>query len=1189
MKRILFMLCLLCGYATANAQTTPELNFQIPVAHSPNWNIPLNYNFNLLDQYLSGEVQSANIGLQYRPIFSSSAPMNASCTATNNGQEYYYNNGVAISIYACNTIAQQWQLLGFSSPTTTLGDLIFQGTSTLTRLGIGTSGQILSVVDGMPAWANNTAFANPMTTIGDLIVGGTAGAATRLPAVATGDCLISNGVATAPSWQTCASGVEGIISNNNGANITIPGTLAVDTGESVSASGLQVTTMDVNTTGEGYGWAYGNDGSSATGWNTTYGSLYSLYSAANGIDQVLNLRLTTSNYGDVSPIYIYGDYYGDGQAASNEGDNTITSQSHEIGYYTATLIGGATIGNTGTLHAPEDLGVTYVFAEATNSGPVTSITANWITAPPVGQVLTIAVQNLTQILNGTFSITSPLIFNLTASGATSQTFVSGTDYSAFSMNQNQRLAVYTATGSAPANVETGCAYYVGAPTADATVYTTCAGSPYLGPAMTAVVASGTYTGSVLLSTTNFNCNGYCDARTGGDFAQGGVLIDTTQVGSSYETTGDVTNVSGLAPYITLETGSVTPSTAWGTIIDSSCSPNGNGQSITQIAVTCNVTLGTSPVSPGPFVTGTNVHVFRNNIQEESPVTAVGSVSGGVQSVTFLTANAWNAGTGVMMQGGPGDQVVIPTAYASSWPVGNWIMGAYASNEIALSTAQGTVTIPGYCSPDPVTLGSSVSYPNGTLSRTSNVVTLANWQQFGNNGCMQVGQTFTLSGATPSDLNGTFTVVSNSNDTYNAAITWAQTGANETGSGTVVTTTPYTSVTLYPGVPIIGNNSSVEGNAQLVPNTVPWTVGDNVAGLPAPVYSGTNVFIITSSNSPSSGSNYGMAIFDQSSDFGSLTDTIWMDSFSSRSEIHIQGSAPYMLEFDDRPESNGSLLYVGGTEVTGTNGKRYDIFRDNNNNGISGTNAGYFDFDPNGGAFIFSGEVQAPSGDFYDTLTLNGVGVCTYNSGTSTAYNCPTANVAPGANDQILQYTSANTIGPAAGGSWYAQGTTFLNNTGGFTANSGNAFSSMDYTPSQHQIEIYAQDGTLQEFLYFYGGPLIFYPNNSNGLQSTMSWATGDWTIGGTNDCSSLFAVGTACDLMADATGDLTLNSLLPKTLYTAAGTPLPACTIATNGARAMVGDATSTTPGTYTSGGTNSAPVFCNYNSSTTTYTWLVY
>lgn len=50
---------------------------------------------------------------------------------------------------------------GMTNPMTTLGDIIIGGASgTPTRLGIGTSGQVLTVVAGSPAWAAATALTN---------------------------------------------------------------------------------------------------------------------------------------------------------------------------------------------------------------------------------------------------------------------------------------------------------------------------------------------------------------------------------------------------------------------------------------------------------------------------------------------------------------------------------------------------------------------------------------------------------------------------------------------------------------------------------------------------------------------------------------------------------------------------------------------------------------------------------------------------------------------------------------------------------------------------------------------------------------------------------------------------------------------------------------------------------------------
>lgn len=83
------------------------------------------------------------------------------------------------------------------SPMTTTGDLIIGGASGAgTRLGIGSSGQVLTVVSGSPAWGS--ALTNPMTTSGDIIVGGASGAATRL--AGGSDQQVLKMVSGTPTW-----------------------------------------------------------------------------------------------------------------------------------------------------------------------------------------------------------------------------------------------------------------------------------------------------------------------------------------------------------------------------------------------------------------------------------------------------------------------------------------------------------------------------------------------------------------------------------------------------------------------------------------------------------------------------------------------------------------------------------------------------------------------------------------------------------------------------------------------------------------------------------------------------------------------------------------------------------------------------------------------------------------------------
>jgi hypothetical protein len=89
------------------------------------------------------------------------------------------------------------------NPSTTLGDLEYRSSTSNTnsRLGIGTSGQGLQVVAGVPAWAASST--STLTTTGDLLYASAANTLARRAIGSTGDVLtVSGGL---PTWAAPAA------------------------------------------------------------------------------------------------------------------------------------------------------------------------------------------------------------------------------------------------------------------------------------------------------------------------------------------------------------------------------------------------------------------------------------------------------------------------------------------------------------------------------------------------------------------------------------------------------------------------------------------------------------------------------------------------------------------------------------------------------------------------------------------------------------------------------------------------------------------------------------------------------------------------------------------------------------------------------------------------------------------------
>jgi hypothetical protein len=94
------------------------------------------------------------------------------------------------------------------NPETTTGDIAYRSATanTNTRLGIGSSGQVLTVAAGVPSWATPSTFTSPLTTKGDIYTR-TSSADARLPVGTNGYALVADSAETTGlKWAAPSTG-----------------------------------------------------------------------------------------------------------------------------------------------------------------------------------------------------------------------------------------------------------------------------------------------------------------------------------------------------------------------------------------------------------------------------------------------------------------------------------------------------------------------------------------------------------------------------------------------------------------------------------------------------------------------------------------------------------------------------------------------------------------------------------------------------------------------------------------------------------------------------------------------------------------------------------------------------------------------------------------------------------------------
>jgi hypothetical protein len=209
------------------------------------------------------------------------------------------------------------------NPSTTLGDIEYRSSTanTNTRLGIGTTGQVLTVAGGVPTWATSddaNAIQNALlTTTGDTIYASGASTPARLGIGTTGQVLtVSAGV---PSWATPAGGGGmTLISTTNlsGATTTvgsIPGTykrlVAVIAGANNSTADGQFRCAPNGITDQSSGVSTRSSSSTAATSQTFSASRILIGSTAQTMDTNNSFVLTIDDYASTTlnkPFFVNG-------------------------------------------------------------------------------------------------------------------------------------------------------------------------------------------------------------------------------------------------------------------------------------------------------------------------------------------------------------------------------------------------------------------------------------------------------------------------------------------------------------------------------------------------------------------------------------------------------------------------------------------------------------------------------------------------------------------------------------------------------------------------------------------------------------------------------------------------------------------------------------------------------------------
>jgi len=463
---------------------------------------------------------------------------------------------------------------------------------------------------------------------------------------------------------------------------------------------------------------------------------------------------------------------------------------------------------------------------------------------------------------------------------------------------------------------------------------------------------------------------------GSAYNDGAILIDESHGGATATIAdyGRDTNLGGM--YYDFTGITLPVSTAWGTLIPSSCTNNGDGFYQVYVSTTCNFTLGTSPASPGNFTTGHDM-ILSGPFQEEVNITWVGANN----PVSYITVTSGGSGytsvpTVTISGGGTGATAVATVVSGSVTAVtitanGSGYTSAPTVSFSGSGGATATAILPTSGTYQTITFSTRYAWDNSG-GNTNGAVAFQGTEANGMEGNAFVNSAVVSSWPVGYLFLGATTATRGYFSNCVSGNCNGVTSSNILQSGTVK---------FFPSAEIIGTYGGTSNVAQLATNTIPFAVNDIVVSTPTSEFFVHGQRILIAKTSP----NYcpdlyygcGTAFGTEYDDNGPspLDASIFTSDNrggSATGELagwYANGTYQNLIQTNYIPQN--ALISVVGNYVTGSGGpfKIFDYLAG------SGYYASLY-YDPASATMGFTGPFSAASITTTGTTTLGSAGQAT---------------------------------------------------------------------------------------------------------------------------------------------------------------------------------------------------------------------